>query len=54
LIQLMQATYQAEGMQVPPAQVGGPKPPGDPGAVSGINQATTGPSAGLGQRLMER
>ena len=54
LTQRLQATYQADGMQVPPAQVGGPKPPGDPGAAAGINQTMTGPSASLGQRLTER
>lgn len=51
LIQYLQSTYSAEEASAPPAQVGGPKPPGDPGAFSGVSQGTTGPSAGLGRRL---
>lgn len=54
IVQLLQANYLQEEGKIPPPQVGGPKPPGDPGAFSGYGQSATSASQSLGNRLQTR
>jgi hypothetical protein len=50
LTQAMQGRFQQEESQTPPPQVGGPKPPGDPGAAAGTSQNFYSPSQRVGAR----
>jgi hypothetical protein len=51
LVQYLQGKYKNEEQSTPPAQVGGPRPPGDPGAAGQNNKS---PSQGLSDRLNRR
>ena len=54
LVQMLQMNYANEDAGTPPPQVGGPKPPGDPGAFKGINQNTMDTVQQLTSRAQKR